>query len=430
MANVLIIAAACHPDKGSEPGLGWNWIRQIADRHTVTAVVGEAYGNREAIHKALELDPKLANHVHFIFLDWFSQPKSGLFASIWRTFQFLYYRRYRQWMRQAYQVARELCKTQRFDLVHQITIASYREPGFPWQLPMPFIWGPVGGLGNMPWCCLPSMGLAEGLRHLCRNILNILQMKHHHRFHRAMEHAHAIFAMDSASKLLLQKNHHCPSVVVAAAFCDAQHPGQRVRIRDGGPLRLLFAGLHFSRKGLSFLLRALASLPADSEWTLDVLGHGMMSESWKRLTRRLRLDSRVTFHGYVSNEERDRIVHDSDVLVFPSLLEGWPAMVAESLSQGLPVITTDLHGMRDMVNERCGFLASARNPHILVQGIASAITKLDTDKQLLTKLSRGALERAAELSAARQMPFVYAAYENAIGKVTDREPASSCGIVH
>ena len=69
MANVLIIAAACHPDKGSEPGLGWNWIRQIADRHTVTAVVGEAYGNREAIHKALELDPKLANHVHFIFLD-------------------------------------------------------------------------------------------------------------------------------------------------------------------------------------------------------------------------------------------------------------------------------------------------------------------------------------------------------------------------
>jgi glycosyltransferase involved in cell wall biosynthesis len=219
-------------------------------------------------------------------------------------------------------------------------------------------------------------------------------------------------------------------VVVAAAFCDAQHPGQRVRIRDGGSLRLLFAGLHFSRKGLSFLLRALASLPADSEWTLDVLGHGMMSESWKRLTRRLHLDSRVTFHGYVSNEERDRIVHDSDVLVFPSLLEGWPAMVAEALSQGLSVITPDLHGMRDTVNERYGFLASARSPHILVQGTASAITKLDTNRQLLTKLSRGALERAAELGAARQMPLIYLAYENAISKATDREPAGNCGTAH
>ena len=64
-------------------------------------------------------------------------------------------------------------------------------------------------------------------------------------------------------------------------------------------------------------------------------------------------------------------------------------MVAEASSQDLPDITPDLHGMRDTVNERYGFLASTRNPHILVQGIASAITKLDNDKQLLTKLSRG-----------------------------------------
>ena len=420
MANILVVAAACHPDKGSEPGLGWNWIRHIASRHSVTAIVGESYGNREAIRDALVSDPILSKKVKFIFVDWFPQPKKGLPAIIWRTFQPLYYQRYRQWMLKAYGVASELCAQQHFDLLHQITIASYREPGFAWKLPMPFIWGPVGGLGNMPWRCLPSLGLVEGLRHLCRNILNIVQMKHHRRFHRALKHAYAIFAMDSDSKLLLQKNYNRPSVVVAAAFCDAQHPGQRVRIREGGPLRLLFAGLHFSRKGLSFLLGALASLPADSAWTLDVLGQGIMSESWKRLTRRLRLDSRVTFHGYVSNEARDRILHNSDVLVFPSLLEGWPAMVAEALSQGLPVITTDLHGMRDMVNERCGFLASARNPHVLVQGIASAITKLDTDKQLLTKLSRGALERAEELSAARQMPLVYSAYENALRKATNR----------
>ena len=152
---------------------------------------------------------------------------------------------------------------------------------------------------------------------------------------------------------------------------------------------MVSAGLHFSRKVFSFFLRAFVSLPDGSAWTLDLLGNGMMSESWKRLTRRLRLDSRVTFHGYVSNEERDRTVHDCDVLVFPSLFEGWPAMVAEASSQDLPDITPDLHGMRDTVNERYGFLASTRNPHILVQGIASAITKLDNDKQLLTKLSRG-----------------------------------------
>ena len=155
-----------------------------------------------------------------------------------------------------------------------------------------------------------------------------------------------------------------------------------------------------------------------------------MSESWRRLTRRLRFDSRVVFRSYVFNEERDQIVHDCDVMVFPSLFEGWPAIVAEALSQGLPDITPDLHGMRDTVNERYGSLAGARSPHILVQGIASAITKLDTNRQLLTKLSRWALERAAELGATRQMPLSYLAYENAISKATDREPAGSCGTAH
>jgi len=89
------------------------------------------------------------------------------------------------------------------------------------------------------------------------------------------------------------------------------------------------------------------------------------------------------------------------------------------------------------VDERCGFLVNARNPHALMQGIASAITKLDIDKQLLTKLSHGALARAAELSAARQMPFVYAAYEDAISKKSqvvaryeESDTAGSCDTVH
>ena len=184
MANILVVAATCHPDKGSEPGLGWNWIRHIASRHSVTAIVGESYGNREAIRIALDSDRVLSKKVKFIFVDWFPQPKKGLTAVIWRTFHPLYYRRYRQWMLKAYGVANELCAQQHFDFVHQITIASYREPGFAWKLPVPFVWGPVGGLGNMPWRCLPSLGLVEGLRHLCRNILNIVQMKHHRRFHR------------------------------------------------------------------------------------------------------------------------------------------------------------------------------------------------------------------------------------------------------
>lgn len=414
MSDVLIIAATCHPEKGSEPGLGWSWINHIASQHKVTAIVGEVYGNKEAIQAALDSDPQLAGRVTFHFIEWFDQPGAGLAAFIWRTFQPLYYRRYRQWMVKAYQLARELCTAQHFDLVHQITIATYREPGLAWNLPVPFVWGPVGGLGNMPWGCLPALGPMEGMRHFCRNVVNLVQMRCHRRFHRAVKHARVVFAMDSASKETLRARYGIHSDVVAAAFCDPAHPRRRVRKREAGPLRLVFAGLHLSRKGLSFLLDALASLPDHQQWTLDVLGSGIMTAPWKRKTHKLGLSDRVTFHGYVSNEERDRILDESDVLVFPSLLEGWPAMVAEAISFGIPVITTNLHGMRDIVTENCGFLVNADNPRNLVHDIALAVAKLDGDRELLSQLSRGALDRAHELSAQRQVPILYGCYEAAI----------------
>ena len=429
VANILIVAATCHPDKGSEPGLGWNWIRHIASRHSVTAIVGESYGNREAIRIALDNDPVLSKNVKFIFVDWFPQPKKGLTAVIWRTFQPLYYRRYRQWMFKAYGVANELCTQQHFDFVHQITIASYREPGFAWKLPVPFIWGPVGGLGNMPWRCLPSLGPVEGVRHLCRNVLNIVQIQHHYRFHRAIKHASAIFAMDTSSQHALQKNYGKRSVVVAAAFCDRDHPAKRFRIRSAEPLRLLFAGLHLSRKGLAFLLQALALLPDKSAWQLDVLGHGVMTHSWKQLANRLGLEHRVTFHGYVANDEKDRIMQDSDVLVFPSLLEGWPAVVAEALSLGMPVVTTDLHGMRDVVTKECGILVDAKDSHLLIKGLRDGISRLISEKDLLGQLSAGAAKRATELSAEQQMPLVFAAYDSVLSAAAVADPKAGSGLL-
>lgn len=418
MANVLIIAATCHPDKGSEPGLGWNWIRHVASRHTVTAIVGEAYSNRDAIRDALDRDAVLSDRVRFNFIDWFPQPRTGLSGVLWRSFQPLYYHQYSQWMLKAYELARQLCEKQHIDLVHQITIATYREPGFAWKLPVPFVWGPVGGLGNIPWRCLPALGLVEGVRHLCRNVINIAQLKYHRRFYRATEHASALFAMDTNTQHLLWRHGKKPSAVVPAAFCFPDHPAKRLRQRGAEPLRLLFAGLHLSRKGLGLLLKALALLPDKGAWRLDVLGHGVMTQSWKQLAKRLDLEDRITFHGYVSNEERDRIMRHSDVLVFPSLLEGWPAVIAESLSLAMPVVTTNLHGMRDIVTEQCGITVDATDSHVLVRGLREAISRLINDGGLLSELSAGAAKRAIELSADQQMKLVFETYESVLSEAT------------
>ena len=412
--RILVIAAACHPTLGSEPGLGWTWILEISKCHDVVAIVGEAEANRQAIDKAFKADPHLAASVKFIYLPWVNEPQKGVASLVWQYYQPWFYRRYRLWMDQAYNVAVRLCDSETFDLVHQLNLVGYREPGFPWRLRNPVVWGPVGGTQNMPWAFLPSLGPIEGTRHLARNLINCMQVRYQQRLSRALRRASAVLAIDSSTKLALEKFHERSSTVIAAGLCDPSHPRRRIRRRSGVALRLVVSGQHVSRLGLPFALYALAALPEDSRWTLDVLGKGPMTAAWQRLTHRLGLSRKVVFHGYVSRDMLINVMSDGDVYLFPSLLEGWPTVLGEALSLGMPVLTTDLHGMKDIVTSQCGRRVPTTSPHVLVAGLKAAISELFESPDLLATLSEGALRRAVELSPGVQMPHLMRTYEQAV----------------
>jgi hypothetical protein len=69
-----------------------------------------------------------------------------------------YYRTLREWERRAFTLAQEITRAEEFDLVHHLTMQGYREPGFLWQLPLPFVWGPAGGHAQMPWRYFSMLG--------------------------------------------------------------------------------------------------------------------------------------------------------------------------------------------------------------------------------------------------------------------------------
>jgi glycosyltransferase involved in cell wall biosynthesis len=139
-----------------------------------------------------------------------------------------------------------------------------------------------------------------------------------------------------------------------------------------------------------------------------------MTESWKQQADRMQIADRVNFHGFVTRDRLFELLSQADVYVFPSLLEGWPASIAEALSLGLPVVTTNHQGMRDMVTPACGILVDPSRPSRLIDGLASAFSTLAVTPDLVEKLSAGALRRAEEISAEQQMPAVLAAYERAV----------------
>ena len=410
--HVVMCAAACHPDLGSEFAVGWQWVTAAAQRYRVTVVTGDAAGSREAIRQRLVADPLLGQNLQFRFLPWFDPPRSRLLERLWIAVPPIYYFFYRKWLARAAEVIRQVLKDEPVDLVHQVTYICFREPGFAAELGVPFVWGPIGGTQNVPWSFLPSLGIVDGGRHAARNVLNWFDLNLSWKVARTLRRAAALAAIASDTQAIILRRFGRSSVVIPATSCGTNIPVKRPPRRPG-PTRFVFSGLHIARKGLPFALDALAKL-RDVPWTLDVLGSGPLTERWRHRALALGIADRVNFRGFLPRAEAVGIMGEADAFIFPSLQEGWPTVVIEALSLGLPVVTTRQHGMADMIDETCGFPLCFESPGQLVDGLTRALRTLASDHETLRTLSAGAHRRAEEFSRDRQIQAIDAFYSKAL----------------
>lgn len=119
------------------------------------------------------------------------------------------------------------------------------------------------------------------------------------------------------------------------------------------------ARLDPSSKGQDILLEALAEpVWRKRNWRLVLYGEGPMRNGLEYLVRRLGLQSRVLFGGYVGNVEE--IWAQNHVLVMPSRYEGMPLAMVEAMLCARPVVATDVAGHSEIIDEgQTGFLADA-----------------------------------------------------------------------
>jgi glycosyltransferase involved in cell wall biosynthesis len=119
-----------------------------------------------------------------------------------------------------------------------------------------------------------------------------------------------------------------------------------------GPLRLLFVGAVMPHKGLHRLLAALAPLRLD--WTLDVVGSLDADPAYAHQLRATP-DARVRWHGEQRGPALWANHRRADVFVLPSDREAYSIACLEALGFGLPVLTTDRGGMRELIGPAEGF---------------------------------------------------------------------------
>jgi len=153
-----------------------------------------------------------------------------------------------------------------------------------------------------------------------------------------------------------------------------------------GPLKLLFVGTIAQRKGIKYLLQALALLPAGSV-ELTVCGRPVDDLS---LFQKAGMSSIRLFPSIESSALR-QAYREADVFVFPSVAEGFGQVLLEAMASGLPIISTDRTAAPDLIKQgREGLVIQAGDPAAL----AHAIENFLRDRSLPQVMGRAARQRA------------------------------------
>ena len=156
------------------------------------------------------------------------------------------------------------------------------------------------------------------------------------------------------------------------------HPGYR-------PLKLLFVGTLSQRKGIADLFAAVDHLKPHVE--LTVLGIKVTANCPA-------LDVALAKHRWIPtlpHEQVLQLMRAHDVLVFPSLFEGFGLVITEAMSQGTPVITTDRTAGPDLIEHgRNGWLVEAGSTSALEEAIAKLIDRPES----IVEAGRAAMETA------------------------------------
>jgi len=164
---------------------------------------------------------------------------------------------------------------------------------------------------------------------------------------------------------------------------------ETVRGAKGKPATILFVGRLIERKGVPFLIEAMAHLKQHTPVKLNIVGTGSRQAALERMAAEQGVQDDIHFLGRVSSQELARLYATCDAFVLPSIVdrhgdtEGLGVVLLEAMSYGRPVVASDVGGIPDIVrHESTGLLVPEKDTPALVQ----ALKRLLTDEGLAERL--------------------------------------------
>ena len=407
LLSILINAYACSPNMGSEPGMAWNWCVNLAkysELHIITE--GEF---RNEIEAALPTLPQGKN-MHF----YYNPVSEEIRKMCWNQGDWRFYKYYKEWQWKTFLIAKDICKENHINILHQLNMIGFREPGYLWKIPnIPFVWGPVDAKESFPLAYLEGASLKTKLFIQLKNAITKWQLQHAKRVRLAVKRASCVISASSNSQQAFKKYYQIDSPLLNETGCYIQeHP-----IIDKSKKEyfdILWVGKLDFRKQLSLALRSIAATK-NPHIKLHIVGGGN-NFMYQTLAKELGTENQCKWYGAISHEEVQTIMQKSDIFFFTSVAEGTPHVVLEAISNNLPVVCFDTCGQGDSINEKVGRKIKLSNPNLSSQQFAMILNELENNRDMLKEMSENCKERQKELSWDRKAQQMIGLYQKILKK--------------
>ncbi|WP_282148875.1 glycosyltransferase family 4 protein [Algibacter lectus] len=346
--NILVSAYACGPKWGSEIGMGWNWITNLANYCQLHVITESGFKNDiDEILSSLNLKYK----PKFYFVDIGNKGRE-LF---WKQGSFLFYKHYKLWQQSALTVAKDIIKNNKdIDIIHQLNMIGFREPGFLYKIEnIPYVLGPLGGFGMFPMKYFSLLNIKDKAFYVAKNTINMLQKTLLSRPKKAIKRADLIYlATDSGSEYIKNLSQSFKLLSETGAYNLESDTSNNKTFN--GKLKLSWVGLLHGRKGLPLALQAISQSKHKKHITIDIVGEGHNELWYKSLANKLNVDKNIIWHGKVSNTEAKKIISESHFLFLTSVLDAATTVVFEALQSNTPVICHNTCGFGNIIDDTCG----------------------------------------------------------------------------
>jgi glycosyltransferase involved in cell wall biosynthesis len=421
--KILFVAFACEPGRGSEPGIGWNFVEEASKYRPVWVITDSSY--RPGLESFLK--SKHTSHpIHPIYvrLPLLKFPMLTYFGN-----NIYYY----LWQFAAARKARMVHANEKFDLVQHVSFERYWMHSAGASVGPTFIFGPVGGGDHWPEGMRDELSwFGQAQSYAWDAVRRLMELDPF--LKRTLRKAAAVIpSVEVAKKHLIRLGVEPKEVMIALLPNPNLALPSRVH-SDREVFRWISIGRVPRWKGVHLAIKAFAkafgpeSNQSEARVEYVIIGDGPDLRRLKKLAGQLGVKSKIRFLGDLPYAEcLQHLANASAMLHLP--MRDSAGVVYEALMLGIPVACTDIGLSAAVVDSTCGIvLPTNRGADHLTQSMSEVIQRWTSDPDLLRDLEQGARDKTQTVNREERGKTLEVLYRDLLGSrgsVKDQNPRAS-----